>query len=139
VKEVRKIIRETLFEIVFREDQYPISDPPLYSDSDYKKRGGKIFYKSPEEFLSLVPKLTLDDESIENIEILKDMIESDQEIDPPTLYVDGDDIVNHDGRHRAYAAIKSGIEEIPILVIDREGREIKGFNFNPQKKYFNAK
>jgi hypothetical protein len=114
---------------------YPLQDPPMYGDSDYKNRGGKIFQVSPMEYLSLVPKLDIsDEETQENIDELSDMMENGQNIDPPTLYVYGDQVIDHDGRHRAYASIKLGINKMPVLVIDKEGTPIQDFNFKPQVK-----
>jgi hypothetical protein len=121
-REIRNVIKESFF---------PLSDPPMYGDSDYKKRGGKIFYKSPSDFLRLVPELKMDEETIENIEDLKIHMKSGKEIDPPTLYVDGDVVIDHDGRHRAYAAIELGFGEIPILVIDANNK-VENFPVNKQ-------
>lgn len=127
ISEVRKLVREVL-------ENYTLSDPPMYGDSDYKKRGGKIFTKSPSDFLKLVPSLDMDEESIENIDILSNHIDSGKEIDPPTLYVNGNRVVSHDGRHRAYAAIKLNIKNIPILVIDVSNNPVVEFDFLPQIK-----
>ena len=128
MNELRKIVRN-----VIKESMFPLSDPPMYGDSDYKNRGGKIFYKNPNEFLELVPELKMDDATIENIEDLKSHMESGREIDPPTLYVSGDSVINHDGRHRAYAAIEMGLSEIPILVIDSDN-VVNSFPTNRQLK-----
>jgi len=98
--------------------KYPLQDPPLYGDSDYKQRNGVIRDMNPKFFLSLVPELTLDDETEENVEIFYDMIINGRKLDPPTLYLDIDKIVEHDGRHRAYAAIKAGLTNIPVLLLD---------------------
>jgi len=115
--------------------EYPLQDPPMYGDSDYKTRGGKIFQVTPKDYLSLVPSLDLsDEETQENIEDLASMMSGGQEIDPPTLYVYGNQVIDHDGRHRAYAAINLGMDKIPVLVIDKEGVPIKDFSFNPQVK-----
>lgn len=118
---------------IYSEQEYPLANPPMYGDSDYEKRNGKIVNGSPKFFLSLVPKLdTNDEETIENIEDLSNMINNGQEIDPPTLYVDGNNVIDHDGRHRAYAAIKSGVNEIPILIIDINNKPITNLDLNPQ-------
>ena len=103
--------------------QYPIEDPPLYGDTDYKQRNGLIMYMTPKKYLSLVKKLELDEESLENIDDLSKMMTKDKKIDPPTLYLSDNQIIDHDGRHRAYAAKKIGISELPVLVIDSEGRK----------------
>ena len=114
---------------------YPLADPPEYGDSDYKQRGGKIFTVPVEKYLALVPRLDLDDEETQdNIEDLAGMINNGRNIDPPTLYVSGDQVIDHDGRHRAYAAQSIGIKQIPVLVIDQDSTPVTDFNFKPQVK-----
>lgn len=98
--------------------KYPLQDPPLYGDSDYKQRNGFISNFSPQQYINLLPKLSMDEETIENIDELYNMIINGNLIDPPTLYLDGNNIINHDGRHRAYAAIKAELNYIPVLVLD---------------------
>lgn len=102
--------------------EFPISDPPMYGDYDYIKRNGVILTMTPEKYLSLVKKLDIDEESKENIEELKSMMESGESIDPPTLYLDGKQVLDHDGRHRAYASIELGLKKIPVLLIDVNGK-----------------
>jgi hypothetical protein len=99
--------------------EYNLEDPPLYGDSDYKQRGGKIVKMSPYEFLNKVNKqLIIDDESQENIDDLKNMILNNKKIDPPTLYYRSGEVINHDGRHRAIAAQQLGIKSIPVLIME---------------------
>jgi len=108
--------------------QYPVALPPEYGDSDYEARGGKIFMMSPEKFLKLSPALNVEDEdSKDNIEDLKNMMEKGVKIDPPTLYLNNNKVVDHDGRHRAYAAIELGIDKMPVLVIDKNNETITTF------------
>jgi hypothetical protein len=102
--------------------QYPIEDPPLYGDTDYKQRNGIIIYMTPERYLSLVKKLDLDEESLENIDDLSKMMIKGKKVDPPTLYLSDNQIIDHDGRHRAYAAKEIGITELPVLIIDVEDK-----------------
>lgn len=113
---------------------YPLENPPMYGDSDYKSRGGVIIYNTPDYFLNLVPELILDDASMDNIDEMKTDILNGKELDPPTLYVDGDQIINHDGRHRSHAAKILGIKEIPILIIDKNNLPITNLNLKPQIK-----
>lgn len=110
---------ETITEI----DKYPISDPPMYGDSNYKSRNGKIIQMKPQDYLSLVPHLELDDDSEDNIEDLANMMSQGREIDPPTLYLDGTQVDNHDGRHRVYAAMRLGLKTVPVLMLDINGKE----------------
>lgn len=99
--------------------EYPIEDPPMYGDSDYKKRGGKIIQMSPSDFLKKVnKKLVVDEGSQENINYLKEMIANNKKIDPPTLYYQNGEVIDHDGRHRAIAAQELGINNIPVLVME---------------------
>lgn len=114
--------------------KYPLADPPLYGDSDYKDKGGKIFHVQPKEFLKLVKPLKMDEETKENIDDLYNMIVDGQEIDPPALYVEYGRVIDHDGRHRCYAAIKAGTNKVPVLVIDRNHQPVETFDFKPQMK-----
>jgi hypothetical protein len=116
--------------------KYPLQDPPLYGDSDYKSRNGVIRDFIPNYYLSLLPKLSLDDESLENIEILYNMIINGEKIDPPTLYLEGNKIVDHDGRHRAYAAIKAGLNNIPVLLLDVNNEIPQIENYVKQERLF---
>lgn len=109
-------------------EKFPVADPPMYGDSDYKSRNGIILQMKPQDYLSLVPHLEMDEESEENIDDLIDMMQQGVEIDPPTLYLDGPQVVNHDGRHRAHAGIKLGLSRIPVLMLDVNGKspQLKG-------------
>jgi hypothetical protein len=82
-----------------------------YSDNDYKSRGGKMVSVKPHEYLKQVKPLTMDDESRENIDILKDHIKSGGKLDPLKHYADG----KEDGRHRAHAAAELGIHHVPVI------------------------
>jgi len=99
---------------------YPLEDPPMYGHSDYKTHGGKIVQMSPEEFLQKTGRpLDIDESSQENIDELKNMMQSGRTIDPPTLYFENKVIIEHDGRHRAHAAKQLGITSIPVLVMEQ--------------------
>ena len=65
--------------------------------------------------------LELDDESEENIEDLVNMMKQGHKIDPPTLYLDGKQVDNHDGRHRIHSAMRLGLQRVPVLIIDING------------------
>lgn len=99
---------------------YPLEDPPMYGHSDYKAHGGRIVQMSPEEFLQKTGKpLDIDDVSQENIDELKEMIQSGRPIDPPNLYLKNNIVVDHDGRHRAVASQQLGITSIPVLIMEQ--------------------
>ncbi len=96
------------------------NDPPLYGESDYQRRGGKVYLIPPKRFLKVVPKLRIDDESRDNIDDLKRLIASGKKIDPLVLFVTDTKtqvVKGHDGRHRAVAAIELGIKTVPVIII----------------------
>ena len=97
---------------------YPLEDPPLYGDSDYKQKGGKIIHMSPDDFLKQVRFLKIDEISRDNIEDLKVHMQRGFKLDPPIIYLQNGDIIDHDGRHRAVAAKEMGIQDIPVIHID---------------------
>ncbi len=130
-----KLIKILLREGLINEVNYPLSDPPQYGDTDYKVRNGKIVSMNPKIYLGLVPKLDIsDEESLENIDDLANMMNQGKDLDPPTLYLDGTQVVNHDGRHRAYAAIKLGMDKVPVLLLDINNNRISNTSFKPQLK-----
>ena len=98
--------------------KYPIADPPLYGHSNYRSTGGKLVEMRAKEYIRITPPLTIDEESEENIEILAEMIENGDEIDPPVLFMRGESVIDHDGRHRAYAARRLGIKWIPVIIFE---------------------
>ena len=70
-----------------------------------------MFEMSPDEYLSQVKPLKMDDETLENIEDLVDHIQSGRKLDPLIIYADG----KEDGRHRALAAKKLGFGTLPVI------------------------
>lgn len=100
---------------------YPAEMPPIYSDMDFAARGGQVANTTPDDFLSKVRPLDLDDESIENIAELRRHVEQGGRLDPPVIYVENGEIVKHDGRHRAHLAKQMGMSELPVIVIDTSG------------------
>ncbi len=95
--------------------RYPMADRDRdgwYSDGDYEDRDGKIFSMSPDEYLSRVRPLDIDDSSRDNIDDLKAHIQAGHPLDPLKIYRDG----KEDGRHRAHAAKELGIREVPVIV-----------------------
>lgn len=97
--------------------EYPMEDPPLYGDSDYKSRGGVITRMSPDEFLALCSPLDIDESSRENIDELKRTMGLGS-MDSPVLYYRDGKVLTHDGRHRANAAKEMGMNTIPVLEIN---------------------
>jgi hypothetical protein len=92
---------------------------------------------TPEEYISSVRPLELDETSKDNIEDLKNHILSGKTLDPLAIYSDG----KEDGRHRAYAAKELGIKSVPVIKFKKEEmnkpNEKPVFNFlssNPMKQ-----
>jgi len=95
------------------ESGYPIADPnDWYGDLQYKEQGARMIMMDPDKYLKKVRPLSMDDESIENIDILAQHILDGGTLDPLKIYPDG----KEDGRHRAYAAKKLGIKKVPVIV-----------------------
>lgn len=92
------------------------ADPPEYGHSDYKTKGGKMVYMAPSEFLSMVPELVIDEASEDNINDLVDVMQR-RAVDPPMLLFRDGELLDHDGRHRAVAAMRLGLRQIPVLVL----------------------
>lgn len=82
-----------------------------YVDEDYLARGGRLVGVSPSQYLAEVRPLHLDEESIENIDLLKERMQLGLGLGPLALYADG----NEDGRHRAHAARELGVELLPVI------------------------
>ncbi len=110
-------LEEMIMEDLKEKLNYPIEDKgKWYGDEDYEKRGGKIVYMNPDEFLSKTKELKTDDEARENIENIKEHIKSGKKLDPLALYSsDKSDVRNSDGRHRAIAAKELGIIKVPVI------------------------
>lgn len=131
-KLIFKLLRESLISessnLETGISKFPIADPPIYGDSNYKERNGVIIDMKPIDYLSLVPHLELDDASEDNINDLASMMKDGVKIDPPTLYLDGNEVDNHDGRHRVYAAMRLGLKTVPVLMLDinNNSPELKG-------------
>lgn len=103
---------------------YPLQDPPDYAFTDYKRRGGLIVTMTPDRFLALARPLELDEVAEENITDLVTRMQGGHRIDPPMLEITGERVTDHDGRHRANAAKRLGITELPVLIFDTRGEAI---------------
>ena len=88
-----------------------------HGDANYATTGGRMTTMSPDDFLKQSRPLAIDDVSRENIDILKQHIESGKTLDPLALYKN----MREDGRHRANAAKELGIAEVPVLNWRSEG------------------
>jgi hypothetical protein len=96
---------------------YPLENiSGWYGDADYKSRGGKLVYMTPDEFLSKAKPLKIDEDTKENIDDLVSHIKEGRKLDPLTLYsLDKTDVRSSDGRHRAYAAKELNINSVPVV------------------------
>lgn len=82
-----------------------------YGEGTYDKEGGVMKQVTPDDYLAKVRPLTLDDESRENIDLLKKHIQSGKTLDPLLIRASG----KEDGRHRAHAAKELGIKKVPVI------------------------
>jgi GNAT superfamily N-acetyltransferase len=105
--------RETMYREPQSVEQSAKAEYPLApAGTRYEEFGGKLTYMTPDEYLSKVRPLELDDVSLENIASLKSHVQSGGKLDPLHIYKDG----KEDGRHRAYMAKELGIEQIPVAL-----------------------
>jgi len=92
--------------------RYPLDDfDNWWGDRTYKEQGADMFEMSPDEYLSQVKPLKMDEETLENVDDLVDHMESGRKLDPLVIYADG----KEDGRHRALAAKKLGFDTVPVI------------------------
>lgn len=92
--------------------EYPMAPrDEWHGEGTYKENGGRLVQMSPDEYLSQVRPLKMDDESRENIDILKKHILDGKTLDPLLINKNG----KEDGRHRAVAAKELGIKTVPVI------------------------
>ena len=111
--------RERVSNEVLTDTNYSIGTNPFpmeqkgkwWANEDFEQRGGRISTMSPDQFLSQVRPLEVDDASRDNIDDLKNMMQSGRKLDPLAIYADG----KEDGRHRAIAAKELGMDTIPVI------------------------
>jgi ADP-Ribosyltransferase in polyvalent proteins/Peptidase M15 len=103
---------------------YPLADrSEWYGDANYQQTGGQIVHMSPDEYLSKVRPLDIDEASRDNIDDLKNHIMSGRTLDPLKIDAGG----REDGRHRAHAAKELGIKQVPVLTWPRQVRANGGY------------
>ena len=103
---------------------YPLDDRSgWYGDANYQQTGGKLEMMSPDEYLSKVRPLDIDEASRDNIDDLKRHILSGRKLDPLKIDAHG----REDGRHRAHAARELGIKQVPVLTWPRIARAPGGY------------
>ena len=95
--------------------KYPLAPrEEWYGEANYQETGGRLVEMTPDEFLTRVRPLKIDEISRDNIDDLKSHMESGRTLDPLQIYKEGIE----DGRHRAHAARELGIEKVPVLTWD---------------------
>ena len=93
--------------------EYPIAPiDEWYGEANYQQTGGKMKNMSPDEFLSSVRPLDIDEGSRDNIDDLKNHMMSGRTLDPLNIFASG----KEDGRHRAVAAKELGIQKVPVII-----------------------
>lgn len=115
--------------IMYRPAQQQISYPMAprdrwFGDADYEARGGEIVQMTPDEFLARAAPLTMDEETRENIDDLKQHIQDGGELDPLSIYADTSKARDSDGRHRANAAKEMGISQVPVVDFTKPRPEV---------------
>ena len=85
-----------------------------YGEANFETTGGRMVDMSPQEYLSSVRPLEIDDVSRENIDDLKRHMESGGTLDPLKIFQGG----REDGRHRAVAALEMGFPTVPVVRFD---------------------
>lgn len=91
---------------------YPLRSHTDWEEAlDYEKHGGKLTQMSPDEYLSKVEPLKMDDEDKDIIEHFKEQIQKRIKLDPLAIKKSG----KPNGRHRAHAAKELGIKKIPVV------------------------
>lgn len=95
--------------------------PPKYGNMNYKERGGEVIQTSPQKYLAACPRLDISVGNQNKIDELKRKLNAGESIDPPALFLKNGQVVRHDGRHRAVAALQLGIETIPVILVPLEG------------------
>ena len=126
--------RERVSNEVLTDTNYSIGTNPFpmeqkgkwWANEDFEQRGGRISTMSPDQFLSQVRPLEVDDASRDNIDDLKNMMQSGRKLDPLAIYADG----KEDGRHRAIAAKELGMDTIPVIDFRANKPEPKGNDFS---------
>ncbi len=94
---------------------YPVAPKgEWYGDANYEITGGRMTEMTPDAFLARARPMEVDDVARDNIDDLKQHMQSGRTLDPLAFYKNGQE----DGRHRAIAAKELGIKKVPVLVWD---------------------
>jgi len=108
------ISTDDYFELLNKQNDsdYPIdSVGTWWGDANFRDIGGTAYNMTPDEYLAAVKPLTLDEETLENVQDLVDHVQAGGKLDPLVIYKSGDE----DGRHRALAAKHLGYSHVPVV------------------------
>ena len=103
---------------LIQEIEYPMAtkdDEQSYTG--YAGWKGKIVRMSPDKFLSLARPL--DEPTQSKIDDFEKKILGNVPMDRLVLWIDPQrrKVISHDGRHRAMAAKKAGVESVPVMIM----------------------
>jgi hypothetical protein len=95
--------------------KYILADHPQHPNGPVGWKG-KIVWMSPDKFLSLAKPITY--VNLKQVEDLEKKLINKIPLDYLQLFVDmkNKKVMGHEGRHRAMAAKKLGIESVPVFV-----------------------
>jgi hypothetical protein len=112
VPETKQILRPNEMNRGGEVYEYPLRHHKDWEEAhDYEKSGGIFQFEEPEKYLSQVKPLKMDHEDKELIHHFEHQMEKGEKLDPVAIYPDG----HPNGRHRAEAAKKLGINKIPVV------------------------
>jgi len=93
-------------------EEYPLRHHTDWEEAhDYEKTGGELTHMSPDNYLDKVKPLNMDHDDKHIIHHFEKQMENGEKFDPVAIYPDG----HPNGRHRAHAAKKLGIDKIPVV------------------------
>lgn len=111
--------------------EYPIAPRgEWYGEANYEETGGRMVYMTPDEYLSSVKVLDIDESSRDNIDDLKSHIEAGRTLDPLKIFDGG----KEDGRHRAIAAKELGISRVPVVVFGDQVEKFSGLSYEQRNE-----
>lgn len=90
-------------------------------EANFEQNDGALVEMTPDEYLAAARPLTMDAESRENVDILKEHIQRGGTLDPLKFFNGG----KEDGRHRAIAAKELGIASVPVVVFGDQKERFK--------------
>lgn len=125
------------------EAEYPLANPDemqtFRGDLDWK---GKIVNMPVDKFLKLAAPLPAEHLAFPQTQARIEQLVAKMKtgtIDPLVLITDRGRVVSHEGRHRAYAAKRMGITEVPVLIIPRDFPRVPKWDAEQHRKVERAR